>query len=105
MWADGGSEHRCVLLLVLGGPAQSPCLFSTKSFHLPLEFLENPPHASSPSLSVCAWARLSLSPLTLNILQGDEDRFVCVITPALSVRGFRQLPVETFAWLLQLNLL
>lgn len=90
MWACEGSERRCFLLRVLGASAQSPFLFSTKSFHLPLEFLPNPPLSISPSLSVPPCVRLSLSPLSLNILQGDEDRFVCVITPVLSGPGSRQ---------------
>lgn len=51
--ADEGSEHRYFLLRVLGASAQSPCLFSTKSFHLPLEFLQNPPLSVSPSWTVC----------------------------------------------------
>lgn len=99
MWADEGAPHRCFLLHVLGASAQSPCLFSTKSFHLPLEFL-----SISPSLPVCLCARLSLSPLSLNILLGDEDRFVCVIIHTLSVRGFCQLLIETFVLLLKVNL-
>lgn len=55
----------------------------------------SPLHRSLPGRSVRpsrACARLSLSPPSPNILLwrggGDEDRFVCVITPALSARAF-----------------
>lgn len=94
MWAGEGSGHRCFLLRVLGATAQSPCLFPTKSFHLPLEFLPSPPFSIPPSLCV----GLSLSPLSPNMLQGDEDRFGCIITPVLSVPGSRQSLTKLNLW-------
>lgn len=54
------------------------------------------PTLPSPSLPPSLCVRLSLSPL--NMLQGDEDRFGCIITPVLSVPGSRQSVTKLNLW-------
>lgn len=82
-------------------------------FSMSLGHLHKVPACSPPNPSICPWNSCrtlpspslppcqsvhvpgSLCPIRIwTYFRGGEDRFVCVITPALSV-GFRQLPIDT----------